>query len=344
MLRHIRSVGLVLLGLLASTAPAMSQSADFDVTQVAHGVYAVIAKPGIASNGAFLVGPDDVVVVDTHLRPSWARETIAEIKKVTDKPVRYVINTHWHRDHVQGNQAYIAAFGPGVTIIQQDFAREDQIKNQPNEIVTRAPEEIARLQKLLSSGKDDQGVPLSAEARGPLQRSLELQEAYVAEIPQIQLIPGNLTFDRSLVLHAAGRDICLYYYGYAHTRGDAVVYLPAEKIVLTGDVHESGVPIMRSAYPVKWLGVLESIEKLDWSLVIPGHGGVQRNRETINGFAAYLRDLVAGVKQAAAKGMTADESVKSVDLSKYSKMPNFEDRNADAIRRTYAEVTDKIPD
>ena len=344
MLRHIRSVGLVLLGLAASTAPAMPQSADFDVTQVAHGVYAVIAKPGIASNGAFIVGQDDVVVVDTHLRPSWARETIAEIKKVTDKPVRYVINTHWHRDHVQGNQAYLAAFGPGVTIIQQDFAREDQIKYQPNEIVTRAPEEIARLQKLLSSGKDDQGVPLSAEARRPLQRSLELQQAYVAEIPQIQLIPGNLTFDRSLVLHAAGRDICLYYYGYAHTRGDAVVYLPAEKIVLTGDVLESGVPIMRSAYPVKWLGVLESIEKLDWSLVIPGHGGVQRNRETINGFAAYLRDLVAGVKQAAAKGMTADESVKSVDLSKYSKMPNFEDRNADAIRRTYAEVTDKIPD
>ena len=343
MLRHIRSVGLVLLGLLASTAPAMSQSADFDVTQVANGVYAVIAKPGIASNGAFIVGQDDVVVVDTHLRPSWARETIAEIKKVTDKPVRYVINTHWHRDHVQGNQAYLAAFGPGVTIIQQEFAREDQIKNQPNEIVTRAPEEIARLQKLLSSGKDDQGVPLSAEVRGPLQRSLELQQAYVAEIPQIQLIPGNLTFDRSLVLHAAGRDICLYYFGYAHTRGDAVVYLPAEKIVLTGDVLESGVPIMRSAYPVKWLGVLESIEKLDWSLVIPGHGGVQRNRETINGFAAYLRDLVAGVKQAAAKGMTADESVKSVDFSRYSKMPNFEDRNADAIRRTFAEVTDKIP-
>jgi cyclase len=314
MLRHIRSVGLVLLGLLASTAPAMSQSAEFDVTQVASGVYAVIAKPGIASNGAFIVGQDDVVVVDTHLRPSWARETIAEIKKVTDKPVRYVINTHWHRDHVQGNQAYIAAFGPGVIIIQQDFAREDQIKNQPNEIVTRAPEEIARLQKLLSSGKDDQGVPLGAEARGPLQRSLELQEAYVAEIPQIQLIPGNLTFDRSLVLHAAGRDICLYYYGYAHTRGDAVVYLRAEKIVLTGDVLESGVPIMRSAYPVKWLGVLESIEKLDWSLVIPGHGGVQRNRETINGFAAYLRDLVAGVKQAAAKGMTADESVKTSHL------------------------------
>lgn len=342
--RHIRLAGLILLGLLASAAPALAQSADFDVTQIANGVYAVIAKPGIASNGAFIVNENDVVVVDTHLRPSWARETIAEIRKVTNKPVRYVINTHWHRDHVQGNQAYIAAFGPGVTIIQQEFARQDQIKNQPIEIATRAPEEIARLEKLLSNSKNEKGAALTAEARAQLQHALDLQKAYVAEIPQIQLVPGNLTFDRTLVLHEGGRDICLYYYGYGHTRGDAIVYLPAEKIVLTGDDLESGVPIMRSAYPVEWLGALESIEKLDWNIVIPGHGGIQRNRETIDGFIAYLQDLVAGVKQSAAKGMSADEAVKSVDLSKYSKMPDYEDRNSDAIRRTYAEVTGKISD
>jgi hypothetical protein len=111
---------------------------------------------------------------------------------------------------------------------------------------------------------------------------------------------------------------------------------------LTGDLLESGVPIMRSAYPVEWPGVLDSIGKLDWNIVIPGHGGVQRNRETINGFAAYLQDLVSGVKQAAAKGMSADEAVSSVDLGKYSKMPNYYDRNADAIRRAFAEVTGNI--
>jgi cyclase len=342
MIRPIRLVTLVLLGLLASAAPAAPQSADFEVTQVANGVYAVIGKPGVASNGAFIVNQDDVVVVDTHLRPSWARETIAEIKKVTDKPVRYVINTHWHRDHVQGNQAYIAAFGPGVTIIQQDFTREDQIKYQPVEIATRAPAEIARLEKLLSGGIDEKGAPLTAAARGQLQHSLDLQKAYAQEIPQIQLIPANLTFDHSLVLHEQGRDICLYYYGYAHTRGDAIVYLPAEKIVLTGDMLESGVPIMRTAYPVEWLGALESIGKLDWNIVIPGHGGIQHNRDALNGFATYLRDLVAETKKAAAKGLTADEAVKSVDLGKYSKMPDYDDRNEDAIRRTFAEVTGKL--
>lgn len=338
----IPPAGVVLLALLASASPAMSQSADFDVTEVTSGVYAVIAKPGVASNGAFIVNRDDVVVVDTHLRPSWARETIAEIRKVTDKPVRYVINTHWHRDHVQGNQAYIAAFGPGVTIIQQDLAREDQMKNQPIEIKTRAPEEIARLEKLLARGKNEKGAPLTAEDKAQLQHLLDLQHDYVAEIPQIQLVPGNLTFDRSLTLHEPDRDICLYYYGYAHTRGDAIVYLPAEKIVMTGDVLESGVPIMRSAYPVEWLGVLSAIEKLDWNTVIPGHGGVQHNHDTIHGFVAYLQGLVAGTKAAAAKGDTAEQAVKDVDLSKYSKMPNYDDRNSDAIRRTYDEVTGKI--
>src|ERR1700688_1803491 len=163
-MRHIGSfLFLILLGLISFTGRASSQAPDFDVTPVVRGVYAVIGKHGAYANGAFIVNENDVIVVDTQLRPSWAREVIIEIKRVTDKPVRYVINTHWHRDHVQGNQEYLAAFGPGVTIIQQDFAREDQIKNQPNEIVTRAPEEIARLQKLLSSGKDDRGVALSAE-------------------------------------------------------------------------------------------------------------------------------------------------------------------------------------
>ena len=344
MRHYVYSAGLVLLGLFASTAPALSQSTDFDVTQVANGVYAVIAKPGVASNGAFIVNQDDVVVVDTQLRPSWAREIIAEIKKVTDKPVRYVINTHWHRDHVQGNQAYVAAFGTGVTIIQQTLTREDQIKNQPIEIATLAPEELAQLEKLLSDGKDEKGVPLTAQARARVQRDLDLEKAYIAEIPQIRLTPGNLTFDRSLVLHESGRDICLYYFGYAHSRADTIVYLPAEKIVLTGDMLESGVPKMRSSYPIEWLTALESLQKLDWNIVIPGHGGVQRNRETINRFTAYLKDLVAGVKQAAASGMTVAQAVKSVDLSQYSKLPNYEDRNAGAIQRTYDEVTGKISD
>ena len=240
------SLASLALALFVSASPASAEVPGFEITPVGHGVYAVIAKPGYASNGAFIVNRDDVVVVDTQIRPSWARGIIAEIKKVTNKPVRYVINTHWHRDHLQGNQAYVAAY-PGVTIIQQALAREDQLKYQPVEIKTRAPEEIARLQKLLSSGKNEKGAHLSAEDRKELERLLDLQHEYVAETPQIQLVPGTLVFDHTLVLHDSGREIDLYYYGYAHSRGDLVVYLPAEKIVMTGDLLESQVPRMPSS-------------------------------------------------------------------------------------------------
>jgi glyoxylase-like metal-dependent hydrolase (beta-lactamase superfamily II) len=334
---------LTLLTFLAWAAPAFSQSDDFEFVSVTKGVYAAVGKNGVVSNSAFIVNQDDVVVVDAQLRPSWAREVIAEIKKVTDKPVRYLINTHWHRDHVQGDQAYIEAFGSGVTIIQQDLTREDQIKNQPTEIATRAPAEIARLEKLLASGKEEKGTPLSTQARAQLEHQLDLQKAYLAEIPQIHLVPATMTFDRSLVLHEPNRDICLYYFGYAHTRGDTIIYLPAERVVITGDVLETGVSLMRSAYPIRSVNVLESILKLDWDYVIPGHGGVQQGRKISTEVLAYMNDLANGVRRAIAAGQTVDQAVESVNLGKYSDLPEYETNTPGAIQRAYLELTGQLP-
>lgn len=334
--------GLVLFGSLSLWAAP--ESADFDFQPVAKDVYAVIAKPGIIANGAFIVNRDDVIVVDTQLRPSWAGEVIAEIRRVTDKPVRYVINTHWHRDHVQGNQAYLEAFGPNVTIIQQEFTREDEVKNQPEEIRSRGPEELTRMEKFLADGKDEKGGQLTAQTRASLQHSIEMQREYVAEGHEIRLTAGTMTFDRSLVLHEPNRDIDLFYFGYAHTRGDLFVYLPSEKIIMTGDALETGIiPIMRSAYPVEWIGVLESIDKLDWNTNIPGHGDVQHGKAALYQFKSYLTDVVSGVTQAVQNGLTEEQAVKTIDLSKYSGTSDFVARNEATVRRTYEEVTGKIP-
>ena len=255
MCRPVRFGALIVFILLTAVAPGFAgDSAHFSIIPVANGVYAVIGKNGPNNNAAFVVTDDDVVVVDTHTRPSWAREVIGEIKKVTNKPVRYVINTHWHEDHVQGNQAYVDAYGPSVTIIQQDLTREDMLKNLPDGLAqakaTDTPRDIARMEKLLSEGNDDQGHALTDKPRLDLQRQLDSRKAYLAEIPDIRLLPANITFDKSLILYESGQDIYLYYYGYAHTRGDTIVYLPKEKVVITGDVLESQVPMMSSAYPV----------------------------------------------------------------------------------------------
>lgn len=348
MFRTMRLTALLVLLSAAAALSVRADSAHFKIVPVTTGVYAVLGKNGPNNNAAFIVNDDDVVVVDTHTRPSWAREVIGEIKKVTDKPVRYVINTHWHEDHVQGNQAYVEAFGPGVTIIQQDLTREDMMKNLPDGLVQArtkdTPRDIARMQKLLSEGKDSEGNTLTDKSRSDLQRQLESREAYLAEIPEIHLMPGNITFDRFLTLHESGRDIELHYYGYAHTRGDTIVYLPKDKVVITGDVLESQVPMMSSAYPVKWIGVLMALKQLDWDYAIPGHGGVQQGKETLDQFTSYLTDLVAAVKQAASQGMTEEQTLKAVDLSKYAQMPHFADRNPDAVEQTFLEVTGKVPD
>ena len=124
----MRRLLLLSLTLIAPATPLVAQS--FDVVKVTEGVFAAIPKAGIpvGSNGAFVVNDDDVLVVDTHYRPSYARELLAEIKKVTPLPVRYVVNTHWHNDHVQGNQAYVNVWPKGVEFLSHVSAREDIVQ------------------------------------------------------------------------------------------------------------------------------------------------------------------------------------------------------------------------
>jgi cyclase len=324
-----------------------ADSANFQTLPVAKDVYAVIAKPGLLANwgrcnATFIVNQTDVVVIDTQLRPSWASEVIGEIRKVTDKPVRYVINTHWHRDHVQGNQAYLEAFGPGVTIIQQEFAREDQIKNQPLELHVRAPAELFRTEQFLATNKDEKGNPLDAAGRSRLTDLLAAQKEYMAEVPGIRVTPGTLTFSNKLVLYEGDREIRLYYFGRAHTRGDTVIYLPGEKVVITGDISQTGVPDTLHSYPVEWLSTLESLKALDWTVNIPGHGKVQDGKEAVDGFLNYLNDLVSGVKTAVAKQLTEDQTVEFVDLRKYAARPDFSERSETAVRRAYEELTGRV--
>ncbi len=347
MRRSIASVLLALLYFLGS--PKTGQAQSFDIIKVADGVYAAIGKGGVYSNGAFIVNKDDVLVVDTHLRPSWARDLIAEIRKITDKPVRYVVDTHWHPDHVQGNQAYVSVFGPTVEYLAQHNTREDMVRKAlptvQEQLTKDVPESIQRLEKALAEGKDAKGNALTAEARGQAERQLTFSKSYLEELKQIQITLPTLTFDRSLILHKPDRAIHVYYFGKGHTRGDVVVYLPKEKVLVTGDLLTAGIPFMRDAYPSQWVGVLESLQKLDWEHAIPGHGGVQQGKGQLEKLIVYMKDVVAAVKDAVAKGMSLEDAKKSIDLSKHAgNFPGFQQANQSAIERTWAELTGKIPD
>jgi glyoxylase-like metal-dependent hydrolase (beta-lactamase superfamily II) len=142
---------LVLLAIAASAATA--QPSPFHVKQLAPGVHVVTravtrGKPS-DSNVLIIINESDVVVVDANIFPESARQTVREIRKLTNKPVRYVVNTHWHSDHHYGNAIYANAF-PGVEFVGHPYTRHmvltsdmpDLVKN----IEVEYPADMARIQ------------------------------------------------------------------------------------------------------------------------------------------------------------------------------------------------------
>ena len=300
-----RLFGLALL----SALPLRAEEPLFDLQKVADGVYAAIARPRnpINCNAVVVVYDEGVLVVDTHSRPSSARGLIEQIKTITDKPVRYAVNTHFHWDHAQGNHAYPVAFPKQVTIVSSEATRQnlatmglERVKAQLEE----APNTIAALRKSLAAEKD-------AAARARTLDEIRQQEGYMAELKGLELTLPDLTFDKSLILHRSGRDIVLLFLGRGHTSGDVVVYLPKEKVVATGDLLHGWMPFMADGYPPEWVSTLDQVGKLDFEQIVGGHGGV-KPRTHLTTFRNYLADLIDETRRARQRGLTLEKAKDSV--------------------------------
>src|SRR5258705_8340910 len=187
--------------------PATSLAADdlFDIKPMADGVSAAISKYAykVNCNAAIIILSDSVLVVDTHSKPSAARALIEQIRKLTDKPVRYVVNTHFHWDHYQGNQAYPSSWPAGVEIISSQATRE----NIEQRGIPRVKHEIATMPKEIEKLKADLASATDTKEKQELQSDLRQAEAYLAELQSMQITLPTLTFDRSLVLHRKSRTV-----------------------------------------------------------------------------------------------------------------------------------------
>lgn len=155
-------------------------------------------------------------------------------------------------------------------------------------------------------------------------------------------------------MYKPDRTIYISFLGKGHTRGDVVVYLPKERVVITGDLLTNGIPFMRDAYPSQWIGTLESVRNLDWDTAVTGHGGVQSGKEQVDRLLAYMKDMVAAVKKAIRKRMTQEDARKSIDpvlRKKYQaafpayagNAQAFAAASGGAVERTWTELSGKIP-
>jgi cyclase len=301
--------------------PATCLAADdlFDIKPVADGVYAAIAKPAykVNCNAAIILFDDAVLVVDTHSKPSAARALIEQIKKLTDKPVRYVVNTHFHWDHYQGNQAYPSSWPAGVEIISSEATRANiEQRGMPrvkHEIVTM-PQEIEKLKSDLDKASD-------AGQKEQLRANLLQAEVYLAELKSMQVTLPSVTFDHSLILHRPSKTVEVLWLGNAHTNGDVFVYLPREKVLVTGDALHGWTPYMGDSYPFDWIQTLDVAEKLDFDQVIGGHGDVIRGKERFELWKHYFRDLMDEAAQSYARGASLEDAEKGVSktlIAKYA--------------------------
>jgi glyoxylase-like metal-dependent hydrolase (beta-lactamase superfamily II) len=244
---------------------------------------------------------DGVMVVDTHSKPTAARVIVEHLRGMTTKPVRYVVNTHFHWDHWHGNEVYPAAY-PQAEIVTNDITREAMLRKGLKRIqdhVRQVPAEIAQLESALAAATTD-------EQRAKHEAELRLARAYLAEVSALKPALPTVAFERTMKLYRRDREIQLLYLGRAHTEGDVFVYLPKEKVVITGDAVIGWTPFMGDGYPEDWVGTLDRLAQLDFTHLIMGHGEVA-GRDWLRTFRGYVHDMVEAVREEVARGATLAE-------------------------------------
>jgi glyoxylase-like metal-dependent hydrolase (beta-lactamase superfamily II) len=321
----------------------LAATLGFHVEKVSDGVYAAIRNnaPGLGADATsvFIINDEDVVVVDTTGSLAGAREELAALRKLTSKPVRYVINTHWHFDHVTGNQVYRQAF-PNTDFIASAAMREDmaaKAESNGKEMAAGLPQFIKDLRDLLEKKQNFAGEPINDAERASYESDIAQAGGIVAEANDIRITLPTIAIDQAMTLHRGKRTIEIRQLGRSHTRGDIIVWLPEEKIVITGDLVVHPVPLMGSdqSYIGDWSASLEKLRALQPRVIIPGHGELLRDDKYVTTLIGLTKSLVEQAKAAVARGEKLEDARKTVNVDEYRRAIAGDDRLLGFIFRVY---------
>lgn len=320
----LRSCILSHVALLLATGPLFALNSQRQVTRLAEGVYAIqhqnLNDGNSSGNTTVIIGDRQVFVVDSCYRPSSAKEDIAQIRQWTDKPVAYLLNTHFHNDHNNGNKTYLDAF-PSLAIIAQEETKKDMDLIQPGNI-ERGPKHLAATIASFKEGKDHTGRALTEEEKKEVQEVLPGLEQMLAEFKSLVYQPPTLTFTDQIDIDIGNREVQVKHLGRGNTPGDAIVYLPKEKILVAGDLLVHPLPYTYDGYPAEWAQTLQKMAQLDAETIVPGHGTVLHDKKYLYLVADLLQSAVeqmrARVRQIGHPGFHSLEEVKgSIDLTPF---------------------------
>ena len=319
-------------------AEALVPGLGFDFTEVAPGVHVAIARgvPYYVANSVLIAGDEGVLLVDSSAGPGEARVLRAAIRTVTTQPVRYIVDTHFHFDHALGH----TAFPEAVTI---------------GHVATRAGLELGPRQPTLASNA--RGMPVRAaelraqaaaetnpEKRAALLADAASVSAYGKELAALVPMASHLTFTDQLTLWLGSREVRILHLGRGHTAGDTVVFLPAERVICTGDLFNGYLGYMGDAYVDEWAATLERLAQLGFRTVVPGHGTPFEGKDRIAPVQACLRGLWTQAERFKREGLPAAEAAARVDLRAHaSHFPQLAaiGFGQQAVERIYAVIDER---
>ena len=305
----------LLLAVLLQAPSAATVGKAYRFERIADGVFYATATGSMVtgSNNVVIVGDRDVLVVDTGTTPAAARAFVQDLKLVTPKAVRYVVNTHFHYDHTDGNQVYAGK----ADIIAHQYVKEaietlDVLHREPYKTsqLTNVPRRIEMLKGQIASEKD-------ASAKKMLEQQLKVAQDGFEQLKEIKPTPPNVTFTTRRVIDLGGREVQLLFLGRGHTNGDTVIYLPKERIVATGDLMESQIAYMGDAQFDEWVATLEALKKLEFDTDLPGHGMPFKGKTLITAFQGYVNDFTRQAADLRKQGVPAEVAAQRIDLTKY---------------------------
>lgn len=323
-------LGCFLLGGFSSANGQTSQDIVYeDVSSVYHmenvgkDIFAFIAPepkvPIVSGNSVAIVGANAILVVDSGQFPALTRRMIADIQRKSNKPVRYLVITHWHSDHNTGNAVYATEF-PGISIISTTFTRQamNEYGRKTLEMQQKIyPRAVERFKKALQTGTNLDGTPMTENDKRYTSGVIEVMGELIPQVQGIDYVGPNETFTDQITVDLGGREVRIFWPGNANTAGDAVVYVPDEKLLVTGDILVWPTPYATTSYIGSWVNVLDKLLAMDVSTIVPGHGPVMHDKSYMQTVRRLLADLNDQTKQAVAQGLSLEDTKKKITMQPY---------------------------